>query len=73
LQRFVNYCLNSEVIKQDSLFETFLDRQDPSEYKKAYAKEIKLLQEVTSIDQVVSSLDETKEVKVPNDEHYAKG
>ena len=33
LKRFLDYCLASETIKQDMLFEKFLDQSDENEYK----------------------------------------
>jgi hypothetical protein len=34
LKRFLDYCLKSETIKQDILFEKFVDQGDMEEYKK---------------------------------------
>ena len=34
LKRFLDYCLESETIKQDILFEKFLDQSDMEEFKK---------------------------------------
>lgn len=34
LKRFLDYCLESETIKQDILFEKFLDQSDIEEFKK---------------------------------------
>jgi len=53
LSRFITYCLQSESIKQDFLFESFLDAQ-PSDYKKTYTKLMKTLDETTHLSAIVA-------------------
>jgi hypothetical protein len=46
LSRFLNYCLSSETLKSDYMFERFIDTSDQQEYRKFYNKFLQQLKEV---------------------------
>lgn len=54
LSRFVTYCLASESIKQDQLFEEFINHADMAEYKKVYTKLSKQLEETQHLSAMVA-------------------
>ena len=49
LKRFLDYCLVSETIKQDMVFEKFLDLSDQEEYRKYCSKMEKQNSEIQQI------------------------
>ena len=68
LSKFLTSCLKNEIIKQDYLFEQFLDNSDSAEYKKTFAKISKAVSEITHLSGIVSYPgDETLLVQCPDD------
>ena len=66
LSYFISCCFTSESIKQDYLFESFADISDYQEYKKAFNKFSKTVQEIKHLSGMVVLPEETTEVSVPD-------
>lgn len=46
LTRFLNYCFSSETVKQDEIFEKFLETSNAKEFQKLFQKQIEKQTEV---------------------------
>ena len=75
LSRFMNYCFNNETIKQDFLFDQFVDLRDQGEYKKQYTKIAKTIEEIKNINQITSLIEEPigTTITLPDPERIDRG
>lgn len=71
LSYFISCCFTSETIKQDYLFESFADISDYNEYKKAYNKFSKTVQEIKHLSGMVVLPEESTEVQLPDKKRLA--
>ena len=75
LTRFMSYCFNSEDIKSDSIFETFLHVTDIKEYKKTFLslkqKKIEDPNKLSELQMLV--YDQTHVVKCPDPARVSAG
>ena len=74
LSKFMSYCLASEMLKTDQLFDAFIDLRDHSDYKKVYSTQSKLVEEVHSINQIIALPSDGQNliVKLPDDNRLKK-
>ena len=54
LRRFLDYCLASEAIKSDNLFEAFLNLDDRNEFLKIYNKTLKSQEPISGLKSMTS-------------------
>ena len=75
IARFLDYCLQSETIKQDFLFERFLDQTDQQEYKKTFSKLGKTVEEIKHLNQITGLVDEPQgiEFDLPDKDRIKNG
>jgi hypothetical protein len=62
----MTFCLGSELIKADIIFESFVDLQDEKQYKKLYQQHIKQLEEVTTFEKMTGLPGDELTVTIPD-------